>query len=273
MEKKRKQKYKLFCGDNVKILREKFSNNKINLVVTSPPYGMLREYDGFSWDFEGVVKELYRVLKPGGVVVWVIGDQTINGSETGESFRQVLYFMENGFKLHDTMIYKKHSPFPPNNRYWQCFEYMFVLSKGKLKTFNPLMQEKKFFTNKPQTKTFRQKDGSLIHLNKKEIKRFKKACKNKYRIADNIWDMPAGYQKSSSDKVAFKHPAIFPEELAKRHILSWSNVGDLVLDPFTGSGTTLKMALLLGRRGVGIEVNPEYCRIIKKRLDNIGIMC
>ena len=250
---------------------KKLPDNCIDLTVTSPPYDNLREYNNAAaWNFEKfqeVAKELFRITKPGGVVVWVVGDATINGSETGTSFRQALFFKDCGFNLHDTMIYKKHAPYPPNVRYWQCFEYMFVFSKGKPKTFNPLMQMKKCIEKNPdRTRTYRQKDGSLKTLNEKAIKRFKKAAQNNYRIADNIWEIQAGYLTSAKDKYAYKHPAIFPEQLAEDHILSWSNEGDVVFDPFMGSGTTAKMAVLNNRKYIGFEVSKEYCDIAKKRI-------
>lgn len=255
------------CSEGMKLL----PNECIDLTVTSPPYDNLRKYKGYEWDFEGVARELYRVTKQGGVVVWVVGDATINGSETGTSFRQALYFKEIGFNLHDTMIYKKHSPYPPNVRYWQCFEYMFVFSKGKPKTFNPLMQMKKCIEKNPdrRTRTYRQKDGSLKILNEKAIKRFKKAAQNNYRIADNIWEIQAGYMTSAKDKYAYKHPAIFPEQLAQDHIISWSNPNDIILDPFMGSGTTTKMALLNNRKFIGFEISEEYCKIAEKRISQI----
>ena len=114
-------------------------DGSVDLTVTAPPYDNLRTYNGFAWDFEGVAKELFRVTKHGGVVVWVVGDQTIKGNETGTLFRQALFFKDCGFNLHDTMIWKKTNPIPlTHNRFEQSFEYMFVFSKGSPKTFNPI---------------------------------------------------------------------------------------------------------------------------------------
>ena len=263
------------CLEGMKRIPDDF----VDLTVTSPPYDNLRTYNGYieQWSFDkfkAIAKELYRVTADGGVVVWVVGDATINGSETGTSFRQALFFKDCGFNLHDTMIYKKHARHPPNVRYWQCFEYMFVFSKGKPKTFNPLMQMKKCIeknSNKTCTyrHTYRQKDGSLKTLNENAIKRLKKAAQNNYRIADNIWEIQAGYTTSAKDKYAYKHPAIFPEQLAQDHILSWSNEGDIVLDPMAGSGTTLKMAIKNNRNYIGFEISKEYVDIINKRIDEI----
>ena len=256
---------KIICGDNVEVMRQ-MPDNCIDLTVTSPPYDDLRTYNGFNWDFEGVVKELYRITKDGGVVVWVVGDATINGSETGTSFKQALYFKEIGFNLHDTMIYKKHSPHPPNVRYWQCFEYMFVLSKGKPKTFKPITQTKTKFAGY-KNQTVRKKDGSIELLEGNAKDRIINAQQTKQRIMDNIWEIPSGYGMSTKDKIAYKHPAMFPEKLANDHIISWSNPGDIVFDPFLGSGTTAKMAYLNGRNYCGIDISEEYCEIARKRLE------
>ena len=241
-------------------------NNYIDLTVTSPPYDNMRKYNGYSFDFESIAKELYRVTKQGGVVVWVVGDATIKGSESGTSFKQALYFKECGFNLHDTMIYEKSGVMPSVNRYCQMFEYMFVLSKGKpLKT--NLIKDRK--NNWGGTETFsnitiRQKDGSLKKKDKKRIK--------EYGLRFNIWRIINGGGFGQKDKIAYKHPATFPEQLANDHIISWSNEGDLVYDPFTGSGTTVKMAKLNNRNYVGSEISEEYCEIIEQRLDDNGTL-
>jgi DNA modification methylase len=261
-----------YIGEAVNFMKENIPDNFVDLTVTSPPYDNLRTYKGFIFDYKNMLKELYRITKSGGVVVWVVGDATINGSETLTSFRHALYAKEIGFNVHDTMIYKKYAPYPPNIRYWQCFEYMFVFSKGKPKTFNPLMQMKKCIEKNPnKIRTYRQKDGSLKTLNENAIKRFKKAAQNNYRIADNIWEIQAGYIMSTKDKYAYKHPAIFPEKLAQDHILSWSNEGDIVLDPMCGAGTTCKMAWLNKRNFIGIDISEEYINdICKPRLKMYG---
>jgi len=239
-------------------------DKSIDLTVTSPPYDNLRNYNGYSFNFEGIAKELFRVTKQGGVVVWVVGDATINGSETGASFKQALYFKEIGFNLHDTMIYQKNSyPFPPRNRYYQQFEYMFVFTKGKPKTYNiqrcetdPRWRNK---TNK--TSSQRNADGTTTKLRYKTGKIDRKM--------DNVWKLNTGYMKGTPDKIAFQHPATFPDLLAERHILSWSNEGDTVFDPMAGSGTTLKMAKKNNRNYVGIEISQDYIDIINQRLSSL----
>ena len=229
----------------------------VDLTVTSPPYDNLRDYNGYSFDFEAVAKELYRVTKQGGVVVWVVGDATIKGSETGTSFKQALYFKEIGFNLHDTMIYEKSTALPQNcDRYYPIFEYMFVLSKGKPKTFNPMTVLAS--NNKRKDKTaHRTKDNKIV---------VPKTGRNEYRRLFNVWRYAVGLGGTTNDKIAFQHPAIFPEKLAKDHILSWSNEGDTVLDPFAGSGTVGKVAQQLNRNCILIEKEKEYVDIINKRL-------
>lgn len=202
-------------------------------------------------------------MKIGGIVVWVVADSTIKGSESGNSFRQALFFISLGFNLHDTMIYKSEKPPLTHNRYEQKFEYMFVFSKGKPKTFNPILEETKHFGKSRKSTTMRQ-DSDFTN------NRSGKGNVKKYKIKSNIWEFNTGYMQSTSDKFAFKHPAIFPEKLAEDHILSWSNKYDLVYDPFAGSGTTLKMAKINNRKFIGSEISTEYCQIIKERLN---ILC
>jgi len=239
----------------------KTPDNFIDLTVTSPPYDDLRIYNGYSFDFESTAKELYRVTKDGGVVVWVIGDSTIKGSESGTSFRQALFFMSVGFNLHDTMIYAKNNVYahdPRNKRYKQCFEYMFVFSKGKPNTYNEIKDR----PNKHAGKILRGTAGRTKDGIKRELKPM---VIGDFQARFNIWEYTTG-GNVSRDKIAFKHPAIFPEKLVEDHIISWSNEGDLVYDPFMGSGTTAKMSILNNRNWIGSEISSEYCNIIEERI-------
>jgi DNA modification methylase len=208
-------------GDCLEVMKT-LEDNSIDLTVTSPPYDNLRNYNGYTFDFEGIAKELYRVTKQGGVVVWVVGDATIKGSETGTSFKQALYFKECGFNLHDTMIYQKSGiPFPEFNRYYPAFEYMFILSKGKPKTHNLIADRKNihFGATLDRLKHWRQSDGTL-----KQSSCYGKNRKIKeFGIRYNIWQYSNAPSNGSKDKIAYKHPATFPEKLAEDHILSWSN--------------------------------------------------
>jgi len=242
----------------------KMPDNFIDLTVTSPPYDGLRTYNGYSFPFEDIAKELYRITKQGGVVVWVVGDATINGSESGTSFRQALYFKEIGFNLHDTMIYYKDSfQKPSHSRYWSCMEYMFVFSKGKPKAHNLICDRKnKQSGKKTSGKTVRNADGTTSKR--------KDVLINEYGRRTNVWTYKVGYMKSTSDKIAYQHSAIFPEQLANDHIISWSNEGDLVYDPFMGSGTTAKMAILNNRKYIGSEISEDYIKIIKTRIKECG---
>lgn len=249
----------LICSDNVTALR-KMPGAIIDLTVTSPPYDDLRSYNGFSWDFEALAKELYRVTKQGGVVVWIVGDATVKGSETGTSFRQALYFMGCGFNLHDTMIWEKpHFANPSSTRCHQVFEYMFVLSKGSPKTFNPI-RDVPIKYGKPVGKSSqRKRDGSIVNSD------VTTQSTEAFGGRKNVWKINTCGQEQFGKKQA--HPAAFSEQLANDHILSWSNVGDIVLDPFMGSGTTGKMALLNGRGFVGIELSEEYFALARQRID------
>ena len=236
----------------------------IDLTVTSPPYDNLRSYkDGIdkSWGehvWRPIIKKLYDVTKEGGVVVWVIGDATIKGSESGSSFKQALYFMECGFNLHDTMIWEKGSfAFPSMGRYHQTFEYMFVFSKGKPASFNSIKDRKNKYTGS-RGASGRNKNG--------ERNKGTSTVRSEWGQRLNVWHYPIGGGHSSTDKIAYNHPAIFPEKLANDHILSWSNEGDLVYDPFMGSGTTAKMSLINNRKYLGSEISKEYIDIANERL-------
>lgn len=233
----------------------------IDLTVTSPPYDNLRTYNGYDFDFESIAKELYRVTKKGGVVVWVVNDATIKGSETGTSFRQALYFKDEcGFNLHDTMIFRRHTKPLTHNRYEQEFEYMFVFSKGKPKCCNHIRVKTLHCGKKCDRMTQRHRDQNGI-----PSKHNGEWVVGDAKIKGNIWSYSVGNQKMG-DKIAHKHPAIFPEQLVNDHIVSWSNEGDLVFDPFMGSGTTAKMALKNNRQFIGSEISKEYCDIAKERI-------
>jgi len=229
----------------------------IDLVVTSPPYDNLRKYNGYSFDFEAVAKELFRVVKVGGVVVWIVADATVNGSETGTSFRQALYFMSLGFNLHDTMIYRKANFMPlTHNRYEQSFEYMFVFSNGRPSVFNPKTTKTEYPRERPLT---------MRNGDRRDKKSTQKS--SGYRIVENVFTYKCGGGHIDSDGLAHLHPAPFPEQLAKDHILSWSNEGDLVYDPFGGSGTTAKMSHLEKRNWIISEISSEYAALAAKRID------
>ena len=241
--------YNMDCVEGMKLL----GDNSIDLTVTSPPYDNLRKYNGFEWDFENAAKELYRVTKDGGVVVWIVGDSCVNGSETGTSFKQALYFKEIGFRIYDTMIWGKGSPAcPTEGRYYDVFEYMFIFSKGKPKSLNLLKDRKNKSAGTISNKETRScREDRKVKDEKRVVKEFSRRF--------NVWDISRGYNKT-------KHPAVFPEQLVNDHIVSWSNEGDVVLDPFSGSGTTAKMSLLNNRQYLGFEISKEYCDIAETRI-------
>lgn len=246
--------YNIDCLKGLKSLND----NIVDLVVTSPPYDDLRNYDGYTWDFENIVKELFRVLKDGGVVVWVVNDKTVKGTETGSSFKQALYFKEIGFNLHDTMIYAKNNPTPTkSNRYQASFEFMFIFSKGKPKTFNPILEDKKYKESRIEKWYNKDVNGNQTKA---------KVSQSTKKIKSNIWYYSVGKNHTTKDSIAFKHPAIFPEKLAEDHILTWSNPDDLVVDIFSGVATTCKMALLNNRRYLGFEISSNFCELGNERL-------
>ena len=244
------------CLEGLRLL----PNDCIDLTVTSPPYDNLRNYNGYSFDFENIAKELYRVTKPGGVIVWIVSDATINGSETGTSFRQALYFKDCGFNLHDTMIWQKDTiTFPDKTRYGSNFEYMFVLSKGKPNSIHKICDRKNKWAGTKVHGTSRDIDGTT----------FRKCNHNKTFVKEfgerfNVWQLPGEKRNKTG------HPAVFPLHLAQDHILSWSNEGDIVLDCFMGSGTTAIASVNTNRQYIGFEISKEYCDIAEKRLKEIS---
>lgn len=250
----------LLQGDCIEMMKT-LPDKSIDLTVTSPPYDNLRTYNNsLTWNesvWKSAIKELFRLTKTGGVVVWVVGDATIKGSETGTSFKQALFFKEIGFNLHDTMIYLKNQlAFPDSTRYFNAFEYMFVFTKGKIKTFNPIKDRKNTSVGRNVNGCERRRDGSLIK---------ERSCAGniikEYGTRWNYWLM---YNQKRG--IETEHPAIFPEQLANDHIISWSNEGDTVLDPFAGSGTTGVAAINTNRNAILIERDAGYCEIIKNRL-------
>jgi len=248
-------------NENCLITMCNMPNNYIDFVITSPPYDDIRNYNGYQFEFKKIAKELFRVIKPDGVVIWVVGDATINGSETGTSFKQVLFFKEIGFRLHDTMIYYKNNPMPQTgNRYHQHFEYMFALSKGSPTTFNPITEPTKYqgLANMKN----RGQNGSLD---------YEKVERTKEKKVGNVFFYSVGGGISTKDKIAYNHPAIFPEKLVADQINTWTNKNDLVYDPFMGSGTTAKIAHLLGRKWIGSEISKEYVEIAETRIKEYTI--
>jgi len=249
----------VYNEDCVDYLRRQ-ADNSIKFTLTSPPYDSIRNYNGYSFPFETIAQELYRCTSKHGVVAWNVADATVNGSETGTSMRQALYFMSLGFRLHDTMIYAKKNPMPAgvsSKRYHQAWEYIFIFSKDAPDTFNPLMVKAKFGHLAANMK-HRGTDGKT---------EYKKTKRNEFTKVRNIFEYSIGGGISTKDKVAFEHPAIMPEQLATDMISTWTNTGDTVFDPFTGAGTTAKMCYILGRKFTGTEISDQYCNIICRRLE------
>lgn len=259
----RNKQVDLRLGDCLELMRD-IPDGSIDLTVTSPPYDNLRTYNGNieQWNFEKfqeIAKDLFRITSNGGIVVWIVNDATIKGSETGTSFRQALWFMECGFNLHDTMIWEKSSFAATGSlavRYAPVFEYMFVFSKGKPKTFNPIKDKKNVHAGRALRGTIRQKDGGT-----RRCTGDKKKLIAEYGQRHNVWNIDAEKNNKTS------HPAVFPEAIAHDHVISWSNPGDVVLDPFMGSGTTGVACIDTGRRFIGMEIDVDYFDIASKRIE------
>ena len=249
----------IYHDDCLNFLKQ-IPTDSIKFTLTSPPYDEIRNYNGYSFPFEDIAKELWRTTKPGGVIAWNVSDATVKGSETGTSMKQALYFMSLGFRLHDTMIYVKNNPMPSSassKRYHQAWEYIFILSKESPETFNPILVKSKYGHLNANMK-HRGKDGNI---------NYKITKRNEFTKVRNVFEYSIGGGNSSKDKIAFKHPAIMPEQLASDMIQTWTNEGDTVFDPFTGSGTTAKQCFLLKRKFIGTELSFQYCEIIKERLE------
>lgn len=244
-------------GDCVERMQE-IPDGSVQLCVTSPPYDQLRTYGGFTWDFEKTAKQLYRILCDGGIVCWNVGDSVVDGSETLTSAKQKIFFREEcGFRIHDTMIYERANFGQPERvRYHQLFEYIYILSKGAPRCFNPLKDKPNKYagTGTFGRNTLREEDGTMGERKRNIIEPF--------GMRGNVWRGNTRGQEDLCDGSV--HPAPMPKWLAHDLILSWSNVGDTVIDPLAGSGTTGKEALELGRKAILIELNPAYIDIINQ---------
>lgn len=257
---------KMILGDSKEILKS-MPEQIIDMVVTSPPYDKLRYYENneSDWNFDTfkeIAQQLYRLMKPGGVIVWVVGDSTIKGGKSLNSYRQAIYFQEIGFTIFDVIIYEKTGSGPPHkNRYFNVFEYMFILSKGRPKTINLLKDKPNKWAGHETygEVTRREADGTLTVKGKKTI--------NKFGVRTNIWKYKNGKGQTTRDLIAYEHPAIFPEKLVEDALKSWSNPGDVILDPFGGSGTTAKVSKILGRKYIYIEKVEKYFNIAAERLN------
>lgn len=253
--------YTIYNEDCIDTMRNKFYDNEVSMVLTSPPYDNFRDYKGYSFDFESVAKELYRIMSDHGVLVWVVGDRTINGNESGTSFKQALHFKDIGFNLYDTMIYHKNTYAMGHgrNRYASVFEYMFVLVKGRIGKTNIIRDRVNKYNGHYSKGTQRLKNGSFRPRPRSLI--LKKG------IRGNIWTYSVGRNHTTKDAWLFQHhPAMFPEALARDHLISWGHPRDIVYDPFAGAGTTLKIARELGMKPIGSEISAEYCNVIQHRM-------
>jgi DNA modification methylase len=255
-----KEEYSLYHTNCLDYLKEQ-SDESIKFVLTSPPYDNIRDYNGYSFDFESIAKELARCLAPGGLIIWNVADATVKGSESGTSMRQALFFMDQGLRLHDTMIYAKKNPMPASvssKRYHQAWEYIYAFSKGTPDTFNPFMVPAKYGHVEANMK-HRGKDGEITYT---------KTKRNSHTKVRNIFEYGIGGGHTTTDKEAYGHPALMPEKLAEDQILTWTNPGDTVFDPFNGAGTTGKMSVKNGRKYIGTEMSQLYLELSQTRIEN-----
>ncbi len=255
----------IICGDALEELR-RLDSDSVQCCVTSPPYDNLRIYGGYSWDFNGIALELFRVMCPGGIICWNVGDSVVDGSETLTSFRQAIYFKDVcGFNVHDTMIYQKSNfSHPEKKRYHQMFEYVFILSKGKPRCFNPIKDKKNIWAGCGPfgVSTMREANG--------EQKKKRRNIISEYGMRGNVWRCKTAGQENVCTPI--EHPAKMPDALARDLIRSWSNCGDTVLDPLAGEGTTGRAAIELGRKAILIELNPNYIKLAEKRCNTLPIL-
>ena len=246
---------KLYHGDCLEIMP---MLEPVDLVITSPPYDELRRYEGYSFDFKGTANKLFKMTKDNGLVVWIVADATINGNQTGTSFKQALYFKEVGFNLHDTMIWNKGGFTSPQTvRYPKCFEYMFVFSKGSI-VCNQIKDRRNKKAGSASIHTIRKKDGKTKNMYADS----RKTKIGKIGVRFNVWEI---YPEQSSKKR--RHPAPFPQQLAQDHVVSWSNNGSVVADIMCGGGTTPVVCERLNRNWIGIEISEKYCEIAAKRIE------
>jgi len=253
---------KILKGDCLELM-ENIEDKSIDMIITSPPYDDIKNYNyNLNWNF-GIFKlisnEMNRVLKDGGVIIWVVNDKTQNGSESLSSFKQVIFFNELGLKLYDTMIYKKLNYTPlTHRRYEQEFEYMFCLSKGIPKTFNPIKIKCKYGGTKSRG------SPSFYKSNNDNLTKINKYIINNEKIKGNIFE----YNTGSLTNIKLNHPAVFPLELVNDQIISWSNENDIILDCFAGSGTTAIACINTNRNYILMEKEEKYIDIINDRIKN-----
>jgi DNA modification methylase len=256
----------ILCGDSADELAT-LSAGSAHLAVTSPPYDRLRTYGGdCEWDFERTAVELFRVLCAGGVLCWNVGDSVVSGAETLTSCKQKIFFVERcGFRVHDTMIWhKRNFSNPESVRYHQVFEYVFVLSKGKPRVFNPIK-------DKPNVQAGRVGCNGVNTFIKRDGTRSTRTTHvtQEFGMRGNVWVGNTRGQEEFCKKLP--HPAMMPRWLARDLIISFSNPGDLVVDPFGGSGTTVQEALELGRSALLIDSNPSFCDLVRRSAVEVGL--
>lgn len=233
----------------------------IDLTLTSPPYDWIRDYNGTfdpaKFPFVRIAEELYRITAPGGVVLWITRDQQQDCCESGTSAKQMLYFKNIGFNV-QTMIVDSISARHRRYCYGMPPQFCFVLSKGRPKAFHPIRDKPNTEPGRIKSWSARNRDGRIRKGKPKEIP--------KYGRRSHIWLYPTGFGLVSDDPLPRNAPAPMVETVAGDLMLSYSNPGDLILDPMAGLGTTGKVAVKLNRQFIGFERVRKYCDVANDRV-------
>lgn len=252
----------IYCIDCVEGMK-KIPDNSVDIVVTSPPYDGIRDYNGFNFDLHETGRGLIRILKEGGIVAMVIQDQTKNFGKTLTSFKTIIDWCDNiGFKLFECVIYRKHGSEGAwwTNRFRVDHEYMPIFLKGeKPQYFNkenlkvPSIHGGKVMTGSGSRRT----DGKTNARVTRPI--------NTMKCRGTIWNYLMAGDK---DPIKRQHPAPFPDQIPLDFIECFCPPGGVVLDPFMGSGSTAVAAKKLNRKYIGFDTSEEYIKIAHARLRN-----
>jgi site-specific DNA-methyltransferase (adenine-specific) len=251
---------RIYCTDCVEGMKQ-IPGSSIDLVVTSPPYDSIRNYNGFTFDLHATGQGIHRVLRDGGIAAMVLQDQTSNFGKSLTSFRTVLDWCDNiGFKLFECVIYRKYGPEGAwwRNRFRVDHEYMPIFLKGNRPNYfdkEPLKIPSKHGGKVMTGSGSRRTDGKTNHAVTRMI--------NPTKCRGTVWDYLMAGDK---DPIKRKHPAPFPDQIPKDFIGCFCPPGGIVLDPFMGCGSTAMAALALGRRFIGFEISPEYCSLAEERM-------
>lgn len=279
----------ILCGDSLNTLKN-IPSAAVDCIVTSPPYYGQRDYamDGqlggedtpkeYVEKLADLFDECKRVLKESGTLWLNLGDKYLDGNLLGMPWRVALALQDRGWILRNDIIWHKPNAMPHSakNRLTTDHEYIFFFTKKGANYFydqDAIREEHVTFSEKSKMK------GGKNHFGKNGGTPEKGKNAGNSNLHDGRWDQafhPNGRNKRTVwniplSKFRDAHFAVFPEKLIEPCILAGCPTGGIVLDPFFGSGTTGVVASKLSRKYVGLELNPEYVEIAKKRLSNLQI--